>query len=482
MERLSTSAAFNCVDKALFALHSQDESMVNHCVLTIDGAVDAIRLKSALMTVLHRHPTLRSIIHTGVLRQFREVRNDCGDDILTVWELAALQDAAKFNRNEIATKYKERVSEWLNMPLAPGRALACRALLLRRTLEESSLIFTCHHSGADGLHFLRFAAEVIEDYNGATEDPLPSAHPLPGRRRDELVVLAQACRQKVRLFYIRIVASLVHRFFLAPFSPNARICRRSPRSSPQIHFCQGSLNPHEVKQIRARSKSVGATLNDLLLAACFKTVQEWNDVHRKPTRKISVMVPVDIGNASFSPLSANQVSFISVSTTRKERTDADELLRTVRQETSRMLRNGVAFSIVYALHFCTRLPPRIPKSIAWFLMATRIYLDSILLTNLGLIWPRGGTAAAGNNLGNARITSVVVIPPVVSPMGMSLCAGTFDGHLHLSLTYKSQQFSEAEARTFLSLYLHELRGYERTREGLLVPEARLRGERETLPV
>jgi len=477
-----TTIPLNCIDKGLLALHSKHELVFNHLVLTIDGGVDPVRLKSALMTVLLRHPTLRSIIHAGIFRQVREERSDYGDDILSVWDLAAPQEPVHADQSGIGTWYEGRLSEWMNRPLDPGKELPCRVLLLRRTLSQSSLVFTCLHSAADGLHLLRFGGEVIQDYNGASENPSPSTYSLTDGSRDELLALARARRLKVKHFHLRIIASLIHRFLLAPFSPNARICRRSSRRSAEIHFCQGSLNSHEVKQIRSRSKLVGATLNDALLAACFKTVQEWNDAHGKPSRKISIMVPVDVSSGSPSPVSANQVSFISVPTTREERDDPDELLRKVRQRTSHMLQNGVAFSIVYLVSFCSILSLLITRAVANFLMVTRIYLDSILLTNVGLIWPKESASMEGAKIGDARITSVVGLPPVVSPMGISLCAGTYHDHLHIGLTYKSRHFSQAEAQLFLNLYLHEIRSYQRTPEGLLAPEVTQRETGVSAPV
>jgi len=293
--------------------------------------------------------------------------------------------------------------------------------------------------------------------------------------------MAQACRLKVRHFYLRMIANLAHRFLFAPLSPNARICRTSSRSSAEIHFCQGALNPHELRQIRSKSKTVGATVNDILLAAGFRTVEQWNGAHGKPSRKISIMMPVSIGNPMSSPVITNQVSFISVSTTQRERSDPEELLREVKQRTSHMLKNGIAFSIVYAVYFCCLFPP-VAKAVARFLLATRIYLDSILVTNLGLIWPAGTTQRERDNLGTAKITSVVSLAPVVSPMGISLCPGTYHDHLYVGLTYKTRQFSKAGARTFLNLYLHELRSYQRTPEGLLAPEVIQRDTRETVPL
>lgn len=478
MERLSTSAALNCVDKAMFALHSQDESMVNHYILTIDGSVDPVKLKSALTTVLLCHPSLRSTIRAGLFRQTRETRSNYGNDILSVWDLVQPQGPTDSSRSQIGARYDSLVSDWMNRQLDPGKQLPCRVLLLRRTRTESSLVFTWHHSAADGLQFLRFIGEVVQEYNGATDNSSRSRHSLGNERGDDLVALAQACRLRVGYFYLRMIATLAHRFLFAPLSPNARICRRRSRRSAEINFCQGSLNPYELRQIRSKSRSVGATVNDILMAACFKTVEEWNSAHGKPSRKISIMVPVNIGSPMSLQVIANRVSFISVSTTHKERVDPEALLRTVKEKTSRMLRNGIAFSIVYAVYFCTHLPLRIPKYVAKFLIATEIYLDSTLLTNLGLIWPEWSTSSEGVKMGDAEITSVLGLPPVVSPMGMSLCVGTYHDHLHIALVYKAACFSKAEARTFLSLYLHELRSYQRTAEGILAPQVIQRHVRE----
>jgi NRPS condensation-like uncharacterized protein len=472
----------NCVDKALLALHSKDEPMVFHMILTIDEVVDPVRLKSALMTVLHRHPSLRSTIHTGPFAQVREAQNKCDDEILTLWDLAAPEDLIGVDQSHIGAWYRRRLSEWMNRPLDPSRVLPCRVLILRKTLKEFSLVFTFHHSAADGLHAFRFINEVIQDYNGVSESASPSTSSLIEVRGDELVALAQARRLKVKHFYLRIIASLAHRFLFAPLSPSARICRTSSKRSAETYFCQGSLNPHEVGQIRSRSRSIGATVNDVLLAGCFRTIEQWNEVCGKRSRKISIMVPVDVSNASPSPGSANQVSFISVSTTRKERSDLDHLLRTVNRRTTHMLRDGIAFSIVYAVHFCTHLHPAIPKAAAKFLMVTQTYLDSILVTNVGVIWPGESASREGVTIGDAKITSIVGLAPVVSPMGISLCVGTYDGHLRIALSYKTSQFSETQARTFLNLYLHELRSYQRTVEGVLVPEVTQRDTREPVSV
>lgn len=308
MERPKATIPLNCMDKALFALHSKDEPMVLHWILTINGTVGPVRLKFALMAVLSRCPSLRSTIQAAPLRPVR----------------------------------------------------------------EASLVFTFHHAAVDGVRALRFISEVIREYNGVAERSwLPEQH-LSGTDGDQLVARARACRPGVKHFYLKMTASLAYRFLVAPFSPNARIYRTASKPSAEICFCQGSLNPGELRQIRSKSSSVAVKVNDILLAACFRTIEEWNRGYGRLSRKISIMVPVDVGRAVSSPVLANEVSFISVPTTRKERSDPEELIRRVGQKTSGMGRSGMAFSMVYAACFCTHLPPGITKTVARLVTATRI--------------------------------------------------------------------------------------------------------------
>jgi NRPS condensation-like uncharacterized protein len=480
MERAKTTAPLNCIGKALLALHSKEEPMTLHWILTIDGAVDPARLNFALLAVLFRRRSPKSSIQAAPFGLVRESQDAYNSEILSVWDLAG-PEAPDEDQRRTGARRERRLSEWMNKPLDPAKALPCRVLLLRETLRESSLVFTFHHAAVDGVRALRFVGEVIQEYNGVDGRSRLSAQGAPATDGDQLVALAKACRPGVKHFYLKMAASLAHRFLIAPVSPNARIYRTTSKPSAEICFCQDYLNPRELRQIRSKSKSVGVKVNDILLAACFRTIEQWNEGYGKPSRKISIMVPVDVGSAVSSPTMANQVSFISVPTTQKERSDPEELICRVGRRTSDMLRNGIAFSMVYAAYFCTRLPLGIPKTVARLVMATRIYLDTVLLTNLGLIWPKEATSMEGVKIGSAKIASVVVIPPVASPMGISLSAGTYNDCLYVALAYKTSHFSEVQAERFLGLYLREIRSYQGTPEAVPVPEPIHRDTRGPVP-
>jgi hypothetical protein len=93
-------------------------------------------------------------------------------------------------------------------------------------------------------------------------------------------------------------------------------------------------------------------------------------------------------------------------------------------------------------------------------MITRTYVDTILITNVGFIWPKlGSEQPAVSNMGNARIVNVTGSAPVVTPMGLSLAAGIYNRNLNFSLTYRPALFSEEKAKQFLNLYVEEIKHY-----------------------
>jgi NRPS condensation-like uncharacterized protein len=87
-------------------------------------------------------------------------------------------------------------------------------------------------------------------------------------------------------------------------------------------------------------------------------------------------------------------------------------------------------------------------AVGMLFIATRVYIDTTLLTNVGRI-----------RLGDARITDIFGVTPVISPWGMSVVTAVFNGKLHLGLTYRSTHFSDEPARRFLDLYADEIRNY-----------------------
>ena len=99
-------------------------------------------------------------------------------------------------------------------------------------------------------------------------------------------------------------------------------------------------------------------------------------------------------------------------------------------------------------------------------MITRTYVDSILITNVGLVWPKvGSDEPAMTNIGSSRIVNITGSTAVVTPMGFSICLGIYNKNLTVSVAYRPALFSKGKMQMFLDLYVDEIKTYQAGGEG-----------------
>lgn len=443
---------FNCVDKCLLALDGIDERMLLHAIVDLQGEVDHARLNQAILSAQQAHPVMRTTVRTKCFRLLRQIQEGLAEGPLSLQDVTKLQNA----------DYERCLFEWMNRPMDLGREAPLRVLLLSKNEIESSLVFTVHHSAADGLRLLLFIRRVIEGYNNeASEDSSGAEDIRILHKGDELLQFATSQRSRVGHYYVKMIASLLHRFVMSAVPPPTRVFHDRSGHSKELHFCIATISPGELEQLQSRARSAGVGLGDILLAACYRVVETWNSLHGKGSKKIRIMVPVDISPKGFRHVVSNQVSWISPSTMPEDRADPAKLLRKVRADTAYAARNRTAFHLVHFFYCCSRFPLVVMRWMCRFLMVSRTYVDTILFTNVGVIWPRvGSRESALTSLGSARIVNVTGSAPVVSPMGLSICASIYNRNLNLSLTYRPALFSRESAQTFLNLYAEEVRNYQ----------------------
>jgi NRPS condensation-like uncharacterized protein len=447
-----SSIPLNCVDKCLLTLDSVNEPMLIHVVMNLEGEIGHLKLNQAILSAQKAHPVMRTILRSRNFRLFREIQEDLGKGVLSVPDQAQLRD----------TDHESYVSSWMNQPLNIKKEFPVRALLLRKNERESLLVFTFHHSAADGLRALLFVRKVIESYNNEPARNCESEGNIRvNRKGDELLEFAHSQRSKVKHYYRKMISSLFHRFVIAALPSPTRIFHDKSGKSKELRFCFKIISPKEFEQIQSKARSAGVELNQIFLAACYRAVEKWNGMHGKASNRIRIMAPVNISPKGFRCVVSNQASWFSLPTTPRDRADAAELLRKVRADTIDETLNRIAFSLVYFFYFCSRFPLCVMKGMCRFLIITRTYVDTILFTNIGFIWPKlGSEEPAVSNIGNAKILNVTGSAPVVTPMGLSIAAGTYNRNLNLSLTYRPALFSEGKARMFLDLYVDEIENYQ----------------------
>ena len=452
------SVPLNCVDKCLLALDGINEPMLIHTILSLRGEIDHARLNQALASAQQSYAVMRTIVRTRRLKLYREIQVDPGKGVLSIADQAQLQDI----------DHESYLASWMNKPLNIRKQFPVTVLLLKRNDEETSLVFTFHHSAADGLRALLFVRKAIETYNrgffqeGATEGANPQIldHIRINRRQDELLEFAHSQRFKVQHYYRKMISSLLLRFVVKAIPAPTRVFHDRSGQSRELRFCFKTIGPKELEHLQCKARSAGVELNDIFVAACSIAVEKWNSIHGKSSKKIRIMAPVNISPKGFRQVVSNQASWFSLPTTPKDRADPGKLLRKVREDIVAATMDRIAFSLIYFFYYCSRFPLPLMRGIARFLMITRTYVDTILITNVGFIWPKlGSEQPAVSNMGNARIVNVTGSAPVVTPMGLSLAAGIYNRNLNFALTYRPALFSEEKAKQFLNLYVEEIKHY-----------------------
>ena len=439
----------NCVDKCLLALDGINEPVTTYAILDLEGEVDQARLNQAILSAQKAHPRMRTILRRKHFRLFREVQEELGEGVLSVQDLASLHDA----------NYERCLSEFLNQRIDVRKVFPFRVLLLRKNEVESSLIFTFHHSALDALRALLFIRRIIECYNNeVSEDSQLPEDPRIYSKKDELLKYANSQRSRVDHYYVKMISMLFRRFVIDAFPAPTRVFHDKSGNSKEIDHYARTISPTELEQIGSKATSAGVELNDILLAACYRVVEKWNRMHGKASKKIRIMAPVNMSPKGFRHVVSNQASWLSLSTTPEDRADPAKLLRKVRADTIYAAKNRMAFSLVYFFYFCSRFPLVVMRGMCRFLMITRTYVDSILITNVGQTWPKvGSDEPAVTAIGSSKIVNITGSTAVVTPMGMSICMGIYNKNLTISVAYRPALFSKEKMQMFLDLYVEEIK-------------------------
>jgi NRPS condensation-like uncharacterized protein len=463
MNRHSGVVHPNCIDKVLlsFEINCTGQRIHYTLILSTEGEPDAGRLREAIVSTARFHPELMTTLRDGLFRHYRQVHDDFVGEVLEVQDLLALQAQQSSAQADISTLYEQRIHEWINRPLDTKKSFPFRVLLLRREPGQSALAFTFHHSAVDGVRALRLVDEIVSRYHNR---PPPASLQPPDRRTsqkgDRLLGQARSEREKTEHFYSDMLSHLFHFVFINPLFHPVRIYHDKSERSGEVSFCSAKIGPAEFQRLKDKSNSVGGTVNDILMAVCFTTVDKWNRLHRKRTRKISLFIPIDIGSSDLNGIISNQVSYISFSASARDRTDSARLLRELTARRTYMLkeRRGNIYSIVYFAYVLSRLPLVAMRILAKYVLFP-LYADTVICTNPGIV-RFGDCGEAAAELGPFRVVDFEAVPFVTPVMGMTICVATFNGSLGIYIAYATSHFSKEKAEEFLALCLDEIANYQ----------------------
>jgi NRPS condensation-like uncharacterized protein len=452
----------NCADKMLFGfqVNCTGQSIQYNVILSIEGDPDAGRLREAIVSTAQDHARLMTTVYGGFFTHRRQVHDSYVGEVLEIRDLSTPQAQLGSDRASMCSLYDQCIHEWMNRPLDTRKSFPFRVLLVRKGVGQSALAFTFHHSAVDGVRALRLIDEVVSRYHNRppVASPRPPDQPFGGKG-DVLLGRARSERPKTSHFYLGMLSHLLHFVFINPLFHPARVYHERLDSRGEVQFCSARIGPAEFQGLKAKSNSVGGTVNDILMAACFRSIDRWNRRHGKRTRKISLLIPVDIGSPDLDGIICNQISYISLATSAADRTDPAKLLKKVTAVRTRMLkqRRGNIYSILYFAYALSYLPIGAVSTLSKYVLFP-LYCDTVICTNPGIV-SFGDCGRAMVEWGSFRVTDLEAVPFVFSVTGMNICALTFNGSLGIYVAYATSHFSKDQANEFLALCLDELAHY-----------------------
>ncbi|MDM7999221.1 MAG: condensation domain-containing protein [Dehalococcoidia bacterium] len=451
----------NCFDKCLlaFEIGCTGRRISYSGILYLRGEPDVERLRGAILSAMRAHPELMTTLCGGPLQHHRRVCSDVMGEVLEVQDLVSSHTQQGSTQVDARALYEERIHEWINRRLDVRKDFPFRVLLVKRAPGDCVLVFTFHHSAVDGVRAVRILNDVISRYHNRPPDDC-LAPPAVRPDSDELLWEAKAERARTKNFYREMLSHLAYFVLINPLFHPARIFHDKSRRPGEVAFCSARIAPAEFQQLKAKSNSVGGTVNDILMAVCFRSIDRWNRRHGKRTRKISFLVPIDVGSPDLNGIISNQISYISFSTSAKDRTDPAGLLRKISRKRSYMLkeRRGNTYSIIYFASVLRLLPLAAIEVFAKYVLFP-LYADTVICTNPGIVRLSdcGDEPIEG---GNFKVVDFEAVPFVFAGMGMNICVATFNGSLGIYIAYDTGLFSKEKAEEFLALCLDELGNYE----------------------
>jgi NRPS condensation-like uncharacterized protein len=419
---------FSVVDEAVHLLDNEVEPWSIQLEVRVEGSLDEARLRAALAEALARHPMARArmapsrrrdrrfqweITHVPDLDPFSTV--DCPDD-------AAL-DAARADLQSIS------------VPLVESPPLRVR---LARHPDGDLVMLNVKHAAIDGFGSLRILRSVARSYWGLP-DPQPDLD-LEATRdlRDSLAADDTAERS-------RRVMTLLDKL-RDEVQPTADLAVDGGSEKPGYGFHHVSLSPETTKALAAVD---GGTVNDVILAALHLALAGWNEEHGRISRRVGVMMPVNLRPKEWWEEMAGNFSLnVRVATSPGERESPDTLLHAIAEKSNRIKEGGTGAALMELLGGLPVVPVWAKHSVAPLARFSGDRLvDTALLSNLGKI---DEPPSFGPDVGDT--TEMWFSAPCRMPLGLSIGTVTTAGRMHVAYRYRHPQFDAEGVARFADRY------------------------------
>ena len=437
---------FSPIESMFVADSRPDYPMAFILQLIFSGNVDRPSFETALSAALKRHPML--IAH----RKLAKRGLPCwvmADEMMPIVDWGKEGEPIQFPRGELidlATEVGLRI--WI-----------------REGSGSTVITLQFHHSSCDGIGGMRFIGDLLALYGRETGTD-PSSYELMQlepellrnrkMRMTELAFRGQAWRLTKRSW---TECFKIFRRKISPLAPPAHAVPDKDRAQyPGIVVSTFDRQMHN--QLRDAAAKLEIGINDLFIAALFKTLHDWNARNKSAsnTRWLRIMMPTDMRETDdFGMPAANIVSYTFLTRSMRESQDAAALGPGICRETAliKSERRGIAFGDM--IGGATRYRWMLP----WLISGKRC-LATAVLSNAGDTTKRftaklprdKGRIVAGNLI----LEDIVGTPPLRINTHVTIGVITYLRKLSICIRCCPRQFSADDARRLNDMYAQSIRG------------------------
>ncbi len=432
--------------ETLFVADSRpDYPMAFILQLIFSGSVDRPSFEIALSAALKRHPLL--IAH----RQLAKKGLPCwviADGAQPLVEWGNEGDPIQFPRGELIDLAKE---------------VGLR-IWVREGSGSTVLTLQFHHSCCDGIGGYRFVGDLLALYGRETGGD-PSSYELSPlepellrnrkMRMTELAFRGQAWRLTKRCwaeFY------KIFRRKISPLSPPGRAVHIKD-SAPYPGIVVSTFDRDTHSQLMSAAAKLEIGINDLLIAALFKTLNDWNVRYKSEsnTRWLRIMMPTDMREAEdFGMPAANIVNYTFLTRNTLESQNLAALGPGILRETTRIKneRRGLAFgdTLSGAIRYRWMLP--------WMVSGRRCQATAVL-SNAGDPTKRFTAKLPRNKgrivAGNLILDDFIGVPPLRIKTHVTISIITYLRKLSICVRCCPMLFSIHDARRLSEMYTQAIR-------------------------
>ncbi len=239
-------------DKMHYLFRDFNDRMI-HVALDYDFKIDINALKTVTVCFFEKVPVLHSSFKSSPINPYWTENDYTVEDIITVIDDPDDVEKAK--------------SDFLMQYLPPDSKLQMKIAVINKD-EKSSLCFIINHMCMDGGDLKYFIASFCKGYSEYLENSISPLDIRSGSRSFEEVYadMNPTDKQAAKRLYKNVSNKDKHRF---PFTPDSK--------DDKSFYVKRKIDAERFKKIHLAGKKLGATVNDVIVAAFLHSLYEITD-------------------------------------------------------------------------------------------------------------------------------------------------------------------------------------------------------------